>query len=236
MKTNTLWLKAVLLAVLLFPGSLLAQSSPGPYARIAVLRPNDGDTVDFEAGYLRHLEWHRQAKDPYAWYGWTIWSGDRQRWFVYATFGHSAASLSNNVAPAEDERDNIVNVTPHALFATNGVYEYLPALSRGTAVPKATPRVELTTVDLLPGSDKAFEAALRARQPALTDETLWFRMLSGGQMPRYLRLRPRASLAVLLESSAEQALPDKVNPLIAKTTSEILSLRPTMSYGVTVAQ
>ena len=40
--------------------------------------------------------------------------GERQRWFVYATFGHSAASLDNPVAPAEDERDNILNVTPHA--------------------------------------------------------------------------------------------------------------------------
>ena len=31
------------------------------------------------------------AKDPWAWYGWSIWAGDRYRWFVYATFGHSAA-------------------------------------------------------------------------------------------------------------------------------------------------
>lgn len=34
----------------------------GPYARISVLRPHDGDTVDFEAGYIRHLQWHSEAK------------------------------------------------------------------------------------------------------------------------------------------------------------------------------
>jgi len=59
-------------------------------------------------------------------------------------------------------------------------------------------------------------------------------MLSGGPVPRYVRLRPRPTLAAILDSSAEQTLPDKTNPLIAKTTIEILNLRPTMSYGVTV--
>ena len=116
------------------------------------LRPHDGDTVDFEAGYIRHLEWHRQAKDTWVWYGWTIWAGERQRWFVYATFGHSAASLDNPVPPAEDERDNISNVTPHAQFVGNALYEYLPGLSRGTGEPQPTARLELTTVDLVPGA------------------------------------------------------------------------------------
>jgi hypothetical protein len=234
MKPKLQWLPSVLLGILLLPGTLLAESGSGPYARIAVLRPNDGDTVDFEAGYVRHLEWHRQAKDPWTWYGWSVWSGERQRWFVYATFGHTAASLNNPVSPAEDERDNISNVTPHAQFVGNSLYEFLPALSRGTGVPQATARMELTTVDLVPGSEQAFEAALSARQSTLKDETLWFRMLSGGSMPRYVRLRPRPSLAAILESSAEQALPDKAAALIAKTTIEILNLRPNMSYGVTV--
>lgn len=226
-------LASVLLGAQLFPAALAAQSSLGPYARIAFLRPHDGETVDFEAGYVRHLEWHRQAKDTWCWYGWNIWSGERQRWLVYATFGHTAASLSSPVSPAEDERDNVSNVTPHAIFEGNGVYEFLPALSRGTGVPQATLRMELTTIDLAPGSEKIFEAALSARQSTLKDETLWFRMLSGGPVPRYVRLRPRTTLAAILESSAEQALPDKVNSLIAKTTIEILSLRPTLSYGVT---
>ena len=90
------------------------QAERGPYARIAILRPHDGHTVDFEAGYIRHLEWHRQARDTWVWYGWNVTFGERQRWFVYASFGHSAASLDSPVPPAEDERDNIANVTPHA--------------------------------------------------------------------------------------------------------------------------
>jgi hypothetical protein len=220
---------AALLAALL-PTFAVAEAEPGPYARIAVLRPHDGDTVDFEAGYIRHLEWHRQAKDPFAWYGWTVWAGDRQRWLIYATFNHSLASLGSPVAPADDERDNVLNVTSHAHFAGNGLYEFLPALSRGNGEPQATPRVEMTTVELVPGAEKAFEAAMAAEQSALRGETLWYRMVAGGKAPRYLRLRARADLPSLIADA--QTLPARANALIASTTVEILNLRPTMSYGL----
>jgi len=198
----------------------------GPYARISILRPHDGDTVDFEAGYIRHLEWHRQAKDTWTWYGWTIWAGDRQRWFVYATFGHAAAELDNPVSPADDERDNIFNVIRHGHFAGSALYEYLPALSRGSGEPQPTPRLELTTVELNAGSEKVFEDALSADQSALQGETLWYRMIAGGDAPRYMRLRPRPSLSAILDLKRE--LPGT----IAKTTIEILNLRPAMSYAL----
>jgi hypothetical protein len=204
----------------------------GPYARIAILRPHDGDTVEFEAGYLRHLEFHRREKDPWTWYGWTIWAGERQRWFVYATFGHSASSFDSPISPAEDERDNVANVTPHAQFVENRVYEYLPSLSRGAGVPASSARVELTTVDLNVGAEKGFESAVAARQASLQGETLWYRMVAGGRAPRYVRLRPRPTLSAVLDSRNEQALPDHVNPLIASVTIEILNLRPAMSYGL----
>jgi hypothetical protein len=219
-------------AVTVLPTFLGAQTGTGPYARIAVLRPHNGRTVDFEAGYIRHLTWHQQARDPWVWYGWTIWAGDRQRWFVYATFGRSAASLDSAVAPAEDERDNILNVVPHAEFVGNALYEFLPELSRGTGEPQPTPRLELTTVDLVPGGVKAFEAALRASRSTLRGETLWYRMVAGGAAPRYVRLRPRPSLGAVLDGRNEQALPEGIDNLIARTTVELLTLRPTMSLGL----
>ncbi|MBC8647487.1 MAG: hypothetical protein H7X85_10010 [Thermoanaerobaculia bacterium] len=237
MTHHWLWiLGAVLLVGAVLPPQLVAQTDRGPYARIAILRPHDGETVDFEAGYIRHLEWHRQARDPWVWYGWTIWAGERQRWFAYATFGHSAASLDSPVAPAEDERDNVLNVIRHAQFLENALYEYLPGLSRGTGEPQPTPRVELTTVDLLPGAARAFEAALGSEQSKLQSETLWYRMVAAGTVPRYVRLRPRASLSAILEGTREQALPEKIHDLISKTTIEILTLRPPMSYGLSPAR
>jgi len=214
------------------PTLLGAQTGRGPYARIAILRPHDGHTVEFEAGYIRHLAWHKQAGDTWVWYGWGVWAGERQRWFIYATFGHSAASLDSAVAPAEDERDNVLNVAPHVEYMGNALYEYLPGLSRGTGEPQPTARLEFTTLDLVPGSAKAFEAALSASQAALQGETLWYRMLAGGAAPRYVRLRARPSLSAVLDGRSDQVLPDAVNGLIARTTVEILTLRPTMSLGL----
>src|SRR5256886_11940079 len=192
---------------LVLPALLGAQAGRGPYARIAVLRPLDGQTVEFEAGYIRHLAWHRQAGDPWVWYGWGVWAGERHRWFIYATFGHSAASLDSAVAPADDERDNVLNVAPHVEYVANAVYEYLPGVSRGTGEPQPTARLELTTVDLVPGAAKAFEAALGAAQSALQGETLWYRMVAGGATPRYVRLRPRPSPSAPLEGRTREGAP-----------------------------
>src|SRR5262249_44400314 len=135
-------------------------------------------------------------------------------------------------APAEDERDSILNVIPHCEFTGNALYEYLPSLSRGTGEPQPTARLEVSTVDLAPGAAKAFEAALSASQSTLQGETLWYRMVAGGVAPRYIRLRPRASLSAVIDGRSEQALPDEANHSIARTTVEILTLRPTMSLGL----
>ena len=207
---------------------------PGPFARIAVMRALDGHSVELEAGYIRHLDWHRRASDTFNWYSYSVWaSTERQRWIVYATFGHSAAELNNPVSPAEDERDTLINVLPHAQFLGNGIYEFLPALSRGTGVPTPTPRAEYTTVEIKHGAEKPFEAAVAESQSRLRGETLWYRMVIGGEAPRYVRLRPCMSLASILEERADQTLPEKAYGLIEKMTVESLNLRPDMLVNVT---
>jgi hypothetical protein len=226
------WSATWLLLSAALPGHVAAQDGQGLFARIAILRPHEGETVDFEAGYIRHLAWHQQAGDRWVWYGWSVTYGERQRWFVYATFGHQAADFDNPVAPADDERDNVLNVVPHAEFAGNAMYRYLPEFSRGSGVPTPTGRMELTIVDLQAGAGKSFEAALKAGQGALAEETLWYRLLAGGPVPRYIRLRPRPSLAATLDRAEDQPLPEGVNRLVSRTTVEILTLRPTMSLGL----
>jgi hypothetical protein len=232
--THRCMVAVVVVVVLAFaaPLPLAAQTEPGLFARIAILRPHDGETVDFEAGYIRHLDWHRRALDPWTWYGWTVTFGDRQRWFVYASFGHSAASFDSPVSPSDDERDNVSNVTPHAEFAGNALYEFLPALSRGTAVPSPAARLELTTVDVAADAGQKFESMLHETQSTLREETLWYRLVAGGTASRYVRLRPRPTLSAVLEGRNDQALPGQASGSIAKVTIDILTLRPTMSLGL----
>lgn len=235
MRFRPTWLHAILLAAAALPAQLSAQTEPGPFARIAILRVHDGEQAQFEEGYLRHLAWHRGANDTFRWYGYTIWSGERARLFVYASFNHSAASLANAVSPAEDERDNVVHVAPWVEWQNNWLYEFLPSASRGTAAPTPMSRLELVTVTLRPGSERAFEAALTAAQPAMRSETLWYRRVTGGITPTYIRLRPRANLEALLDGRTEQALPAGVANLIQSTDVQVWVFRPTMSLGVAPA-
>ena len=135
------------------------------------------------------------------------------------------------MTPAEDERDNVLNVAPHVEWVANALYEYLPGLSRGTGEPQPAARLEFTAVDLVPGAAKAFEAALGAAQSGSQGETLWYRMVAGGPlraMSGCVPARPGGG-----SRGQERAGPaDAVNRLIAKTTVEIWTLRPTMSLGV----
>jgi hypothetical protein len=230
---------AVVLVTTLFPALLSSQMQQatqvsGPFARIAIMRARDeSHFVDWEAGYIRHLEWHRQAKDPFNWYSYSVWaSAEHQRWIIYATFGHSADELGNPVSPAEDERDTDINLLQHIEFMGNAVYEFLPALSHGNGVPAPALRAEYTTVEINYGAGKEFEAALAAEQSKLQSETLWYRLVVGGNIPRYVRFRPLPSLASILEERAGQALPDRVSALISKMTVETLNLRPNMLVNV----
>jgi hypothetical protein len=209
--------------------------APGPYARIATMRAIDErHMADLEAGYVRHLEWHRQAKDPFSWYSYSVWaSTERQRWILYATFGHTAAELSNPISPSEDERDTNLNILPHVEFTGNAIYEFLPSLSRGTGVPTATLRAEYVTVELNYRAGKEFEAALAAQQPQLQHETLWYRLVVGGNTPCYVRLRPLPSLAAILDDRVDGTLPEAAKGLISKMTVETLNLRPNMLVNVT---
>jgi len=109
---------------------LVAQTPRGPYARIVIMRALDGHSVDWETGYIRHLEWHRQAKDAFGCTAIRSGINGTPAWIIYRTFGHTAAELSNPVSPAEDDGQ------PHQRSATRAiprelVYEFLPgALAR----------------------------------------------------------------------------------------------------------
>ena len=62
---------------------------------------------------------------------------------------------------------------------------------------------------------------------------LWYRLVVGGNTPRYVCLRPRTSLAGILDESADRSLPDKVNGLVTKMAVETLNLRTNMLVNVT---
>jgi hypothetical protein len=87
MQHRWLGILALILVVAVAPSVHgVTQAEPGPYARIAIMRAIDGHGVEWEEGYIRHLEWHRRVKDPFNWYSYSVWaSSERQRWIAFGS-------------------------------------------------------------------------------------------------------------------------------------------------------
>lgn len=217
---------------------LVAQSpavvtEPGPYARIVTIAPKPGQDSAFEAGYARHIEWHRANRDPWTWYGWSFVLGPRMGRFMDGSFGHAAADFDRSVNPAGDGADNDANVTPYADFVSHGVYRRLESASRGAALPDTNSYLVLATYRVAPGREAEFEAAIAA--PAAAggptpggDRWSWYRLEIGGTGPEYLLMRGVPSWEAAVAAVERPALRLSAGT-VETATSELLAFRPTHS-------
>jgi len=200
-----------------------AQLPSGEFARIVIIKPKPGATADFVAGYERHLMWHKKNNDPWTWYGWFFVLGDRLGQFMDGTFGHALTNLDNAVLPAEDAADNQVNVVPYGDFLSHGIYERLPAISRGPVLPDTSRYLVLQTFIVKAGFQDEFESVLGSSELGRVSV---FKLRIGGPMTQYLLMRPAASF------SASATLPEIELPAegVQEARSELLRFQPTMSY------
>jgi hypothetical protein len=226
-------MKRLLLVIIasVIPSLLAAQTGKGPYVLVGVLRRLEGHDLAFDAGVAHHWQWHREHRDPYVWYAWNIRFSERMGGLVFASFNHSAGSLDSAVSPREDWADWRISGAPHSQFTNLETYRYLPELSRGTGDPGPAPLLEFTTVEVQPGEASAFEAKLKAGQPSLKEETLWYRLVTGGAVPKYLRLRPRPRMSAVLEGADDPVLA-QTNGMITRATVELLVSDPGLTIDV----
>lgn len=226
-------MKRLLLMIVatVIPSLLAAQTGEGPYVLLGVLRQLEGHDFAFDSGVARHWQWHRDQRDTYVWYAWDIRFGERVGGLVFASFNHSLGSLDSAISPVEDWADWRMTGAPHSEFTNLESYRYLPQLSRGAGDPGPATLLEFTTVEVPPAAASAFEAKLRTGQPSLKEETLWYRLLNGGQVPKYLRLRPRPSLSAATQGADDQVLA-QANSLITRVTVELLISQPSLTIDV----
>ena len=227
-------MKRLLLAIAaaaVIPSLLTAQTGKGAYMLLGVLRRLEGHDFAFDAGVAHHWQWHRDHRDPYVWYAWNLRFGDRVGGLVFASFNHSAGSLDSTVSPAEDWADWRTSGAPHSEFTNLEMYRYLPELSRGTGDPGPARLLEFTTVEVQPAGASAFEAKLKAGKSSLKEETLWYRLVAGGPIPKYLRLRSRPRLSAVTEG-ADDAVLDQANAMITRVRVELLVSDPSLTIDV----
>lgn len=207
-------------------------AAPGPYARIVTIAPKPGQNSAFEQGYERHIGWHRANRDPWSWYGWSFVLGPRLGQFMDGTFGHAAADFDHPVNPAGDAADNATNVTPHADFASHGVYRRLEAASRGAPLPDTSAYLVLVTYRVAPGRAAEFEKAIAARAaPAdAAAHHSWYRLELGGIGPQYLLMRAAPSWEAAVMSTGPLGGDPPSPDVVESVTTELLRYRPTHSY------
>ncbi len=227
----------LVIGVSIIPSLLAAQGGAGGgrYVLLGVLRRLEGHDFAFDTAVARHWQWHRDNRDPYVWYAWDIRFGARIGGLVFASFNHSSGSLDSAVSPVEDWENWRTTGAPHSEFTNLETYRYLPELSRGTGDPGPATLLEFTTVEVQPAAANAFEAKLKSGRPSLKTETLWYRLLNGGQVPKYLRLRPRPALSAATEGADDHVLA-QARSLITRVSVELLLSQPSLTIDVRQAR
>jgi len=226
LKTNPMNIKAysILSLSLLLSCSCYAQTSSGRYARIVTIGPHQGKSAEFTAGYKRHIQWHRDNKDPWTWFGWTIVLGPRLGYFMDGTFGHDQAELDHPIKPAEDAADNNTNVAPYADFLSHGIYERVDGLSKGPVLPDTSPYLIVNSYQVNLGAETKFEQAIaRFNDARLTT----YRLKTGGTEASYVLFRAGSKF-----SDAAVVADLQIEPgVVASATSELFRYQAAMSHA-----
>lgn len=171
-------------------------------ARFTMIEPKEG----FDAGYQRHLEWHRAHNDPWVWHGWTIITGARIGTFVDATVDRTPQEIDTAVSPAEDAADFARNVSPVGRLISSSIFRSRADLCRTKSID-----APFAALIIVHGSDRAIKAA--------NIDGACFELTSGGDAPTYLIIRPARSLSAALSA-----------PPIAGATIEAMRYRKDLTY------
>lgn len=198
----------IALFIALLPASQIAAqkvvspSQEGDAAHLFAYYPKAAMAEQFNEGYRRHLEWHRQKRDPLSWYGWYVEHGNRAGLFIDGTFGRSFAAFDDRVEPAADGADFAQTVAPFADPAFQVAYVLRRDLSTGQPLEekRPSPSVQVFHYRVRPGTERRFERALLAAREALSrlqsaPVHTWYELVVGGEHPAYMLMVARDSWA-----------------------------------------
>lgn len=174
----------------------------GDAAHLFGYRAKPGMRERFDAGYRKHLEWHRAHRDPLVWYGWYVGDGPRAGMFVDGSFGASFAAFDGRVDPEGDASDGAANVTAYADGAMRTSYRLRRELSTGFPLEqwRPSPSVQVFRYRLRPGRQARFEQALAVARERLRATTgapahTWYELVVGGAVPEFMLMVARGGWA-----------------------------------------
>ena len=170
----------------------------GDAAQLFFYRPKDGMESQFDAGYRKHLEWHRTHDDPLVWYGWYITHGPRMGTFIDGSFGAPFAAFDQRVAPADDGKDAERTFLSYAEPTARAVYRVRRDLSTGVPLEQWAPTklVQVYTYKVRVGRGERFEKIAKRMRATLDAAKVksaftWYEGVGGTASPSYMLMVSR---------------------------------------------
>lgn len=252
MRRMGLFVGVVLLLLLALP--VATQEEPGNVALVVFVKAKPGMAQQFEDGVKRHVSWHGQQNDPWAWYVWEIITGENTGTYGAGTFGHRWEEFDTAPVSREADEANVgVNVGPYVQSAVRTYWAYLARVSNpvagGPGPAGGTPLNSVVFFQLKFDKDAEFNYAIRKFHKAVGKTNFpfhyeWYRLLNGGEHPTYALVVPRKNWAGFkpMEKSGPEILEEAYGRQEAKSVfhnflravrsqrSEIIRIRPDLSY------
>ncbi len=237
-------------AVSLFLGLAAAAQTPGPVAKIYVVKVKQGMEAKFEEAYKAHVDWHRQQRDSWAWEAWQFESGDRVGQYVVVTPGHhwSDFDARGEMEKADDEQAQatlLPLVESLEVWWTRAIPE-VSKMPQG-ALNAAVARV--TDYQVRPGKDAEFMGVLRKVAQVMADvegrgPVIWQQNLTGPggvytfveMFPDWASLTPPAKsvievIAGKLGALETAKLVETFSQCVERTEIQLVRYRKDLSYA-----
>ena len=213
-------------------------------------KPKSGMEAQYEAARKKHMAWHKAQKDPWSWNVYEVTSGPDTGAYLVTSGNHSWADIDTWTGKlgAGDTADSAASVGPASASAEVSYWAQLNSISRLPPADQRAPMLTLTVYYVKPGHDAAFTAAVGKVQKMLETAKfplhgIWYRLASGGEMPAYAVVTPRANYAAMAPTPSlmgvvtqqvgeaeAQKLFGEFFSHVTRYTSELLQRRDDLGY------
>jgi len=220
--------------------------------RIYFSTPKPGATQQYEAGRLKHMQFHRAQKDTWTWRTFAIQTGDNAGTYVSSTCGHAWKDFDEweQRMGKADTADGAVNMTPYVQSGRNAFYVYRADMSLAPPNQPQAPMTSVTIYVLHPGAAPDFIAAITkinevlSKQPDWPKTSGWLQLVNGGEGPTFVLLNgrknfadfaplPKSPIDVVNEALGKDAADGifkTIRDSTARLFTEAAQYRPDLSY------
>ena len=231
-------------------GLTAAEDEPGLVSKSHLIIVKPDRSLEFEAAYRQHLEWHTNNNDPWPWHTWQIVNGDNLGQYIIRTHGHRWEDF--DAAPElrkADSTDFMAKVAPFIHKMSSVLGEFDPTISNWPVDAGRPALVEISEYELSYQGYGSFRHAIGKVRDALLKTRpdihfAWSTVVNGSSGPTMILSIPHANWAdfkpeevpfwvhveEVLGEHETRALQESIGESIRDERNYVVKLREDLSY------